>query len=414
MFFAIDYEFDFSVQLNMNVIKTEKELVEALQQVEQLIDIDPLPGSPEGDRLELLSVLINDYERQQIRNLKADPVEAIVFRMEQQNLTQRDLVPFIGSRSKVSEVLARKRPLTLTMIKGLHNGLGIPADSLLQEGDPNALDEYKIEWGRFPVREMRKRGWLDPYLKKTTDNIEALKKLFDDLKPVPIIDVMYRQSNYVRSARKMDRYALAAWTARVISVAQKNKPRGKYKEGRIDEDFMRALVRLSIFEKGPIHACEYLDEQGIAVVIEPHLPGTHLDGSAILTSLDYPVIGLTLRHDRIDNFWFTLMHELAHVHLHFNKGVNQFYDDLDVGDQDDLRENEADVLASEALIPKVEWRKSPASKIKSPDAAEHLATKLAIHPAIVAGRIRHESRNFKILSQLVGHNKIRTLFGVTD
>jgi HTH-type transcriptional regulator/antitoxin HigA len=398
----------------INVIRTPKELKEALEEVERLVDADPAPGTPEGDRLELLSILVEDYERKKLSYLQADPVEAIVFRMEQQNLTQRDLVPFIGSRSKVSEVLARKRPLTLAMIKALHNGLGIPAESLLTEQDPNALDEYKIEWERFPVKELRSRGWLDPYLKSTKNNLEALKKFFDDLKPVPMIDVMYRQSNHIRSARKMDRYALAAWTARVISVAQKRKPKGKHKEGRIDEDFMRGLVRLSVFENGPVLACQYLDEQGVAVVIEPHLAGTHLDGSAILTSLDFPVIGLTLRHDRIDNFWFTLMHELAHVHLHFDKGVSQFYDDLDVGDQDDMREQQADATASEALIPQVEWRKSPASKIKSPDAVQHLANKLAIHPAIVAGRIRHESKNFKILTQLVGHKKIRNLFGVAD
>lgn len=396
----------------IKVIKTDEDLAIALKEIERLIDIDPDPGTPEAEQLEILTILVQDYEHKKVFNLDVDPVEAIVFRMEQQNLSQRDLVPFIGSRSKVSEILSRKRSLTLSMIKALHNGLGIPAESLLQEQDPNALDEYKIEWGRFPVKELRSRGWLDPYLKSTTDNIEALKKFFDDMKPVPIIDVMYRQSNHIRSARKMDRYALAAWTARIISVAQKKKPKGKYKEGRIDEDFMRGLVRLSVFDNGPLLACQYLDEQGVAVVMEQHLPNTHLDGSAILTSLDYPVIGLTLRHDRIDNFWFTLMHELAHVHLHFNKGVSQFYDDLDVGDQDDMRENQADAAASEALIPQVEWRRSPASKIKSPDAVQHLAAKLAIHPAIVAGRIRHESKNFKILTQLIGHNKIKALFGV--
>src|SRR5437867_11245504 len=160
----------------INVIRTPKELAEVLEEVERLIDADPAPGTSEGDRLELLGILVEDYERKKLSNLQADPVEAIVFRMEQQNLTQRDLVPFIGSRSKVSEILARKRPLTLSMIRALHNGLGIPAESLLQEQDPNALDEYKIEWERFPVKELRSRGWLDPYLKSTTNNIEALKR----------------------------------------------------------------------------------------------------------------------------------------------------------------------------------------------------------------------------------------------
>lgn len=397
----------------IKVIKTDEDLAVALKEIEHLMDIDPDPGTNEAERLEILAILVQDYERKRVKNLQVDPVDAILFRMEQQNLTQRDLTPFIGSRSKVSEILSRKRRLTLSMIRALHNGLGIPAESLLQEQDPVALDEYKIEWDRFPVKELVSRGWLSPYVKSSTDNVEALKRFFNDLKPIPIIDVMYRQSNHIRSARTMDRYALAAWTARIISLALKRKPKGKYKKGKIDADFMRGLVRLSVFDNGPLLACQYLDEQGVAVTIEPLLPNTYLDGSAILMNLEYPVIGLTLRHDRIDNFWFTLMHELAHVCLHFDKGVGQFYDDLDVEDQGDLRENEADVLASEALIPQVEWRKSPASKLKSPDAVQQLANKLAIHPAIVAGRIRHEFKDYRVLNQLVGHRKIRSLFGLT-
>jgi HTH-type transcriptional regulator/antitoxin HigA len=396
----------------IKAIKTDEDLSIALKEIERLMDIDPDLGMAEAEELEILTILVEDYERKKVKNLQVDPIDAIVFRMEQQNLTQRDLIPFIGSRSKVSEVLSRKRPLTLSMIRALHNGLGIPAKSLLQEQDPIALQDYKIEWDRFPVKEMVSRGWLDTYLKSTTNNIEILKKFFDDLKPIPIIDVMYRQSNYIRSARKMNRYALAAWTARIISLAQKRKPKGKYKKGKIDVDFMRGLVRLSMFDKGPVLACEYLDEQGVSVVIEPHLSNTYLDGTAILMNLEYPVIGLTLRHDRIDNFWFTLMHELAHVCLHLDKGVGQFYDDLDLVDQNDLREDEADALANEALIPEVEWRKSPASKLKSPDAVQHLANKLAIHPAIVAGRIRHKFKDYRVLSQLVGHNKVASLFGV--
>jgi HTH-type transcriptional regulator/antitoxin HigA len=396
----------------IKLIKTDEDLATALEEIDRLIDVDPDPGTPEAEQLEILTILVEDFERKKVKNLQVDPVDAIVFRMEQQNLTQRDLIPFIGSRSKVSEVLSRKRPLTLSMIRALHNGLGIPAESLVREQDPLVLEEYKIEWEKFPVKAMASKGWLDRYVRSATDDIDALKRFFSDLKPIPISDVMYRQTHHIRSARTMDRYALAAWTARIISRAREKKPKGKHKKGKIDADFMRGLVRLSVFDNGPLLACQYLDEQGVAVIIEPHLPNTYLDGSAVLMNLEYPVIGLTLRHDRIDNFWFTLMHELAHVCLHLDKGVGQFYDDLDIEDQGDLRENEADVLASEALIPQVEWRKSPASKLKSPDAAQDLANKLAIHPAIVAGRIRHEFKDFRVLNQLVGHKRIRSLFGV--
>jgi len=398
----------------VKVIKTDEDLNNAMAEIERLIELDPDPGTSEAEELELLTILVQDYEQKKVQNLQTDPVEAILFRMEQQNLSQRDLIPFIGSRSKVSEVLSRKRPLTLSMMRALHNGLGIPAKSLLQEQDPLALQDYKVEWEKFPAKDIAERGWLSSYLKSTDDMTEALRRFFDDLKPIPIIDVMYRQSNHIRSARSMDQYALAAWTAQVVKTAKKVNLKGKYKKGKIDADFMRGLVRLSVFDKGPLLACEYLNEQGIPVVIERHLPNTYLDGSAIFIDPEYPIIALTLRYDRIDNFWFTLMHELAHVCLHFDAGVRQFYDDLDVEDQDDLRENEADALAGNVLIPEVEWRKSPASKVKSPEAVLNLANKLAIHPAIVAGRIRHQFKEYRLLSNLIGHRKIRSLFGVEE
>ena len=396
----------------LKVIKTDSDYNNALREIESLMDSNPAPETNEAEQLEILTLLVQDYESKNFQLPQTDPVDAIIFRMEQQNLTQRDLIPFIGSRSKVSEILSRKRPLTLSMIRALHNGLGIPAKSLLQEQDPIVLQDYKIVWDEFPIKEMISRGWLKPYLKSTKDSLEALKMFFDDLKPIPISDVMYRKSSHVRSARAMNQYALSAWTARVINVARSRKPKGKYDKGKIDAEFMRGLARLSVFDNGPLLASQYLDEQGISVIIEKHLANTYLDGAAILTNLEYPIIALTLRHDRIDNFWFTLMHELAHVCLHLDKGVNQFYDDLDIGNQGDLREDEADALAGNTLIPEVEWRNSPASKLKSPDAVNHLANKLGIHPAIVAGRMRYKHKDYRLLNKLVGHNKIRNLFGI--
>lgn len=123
-----------------------------------------------------------------------------------------------------------------------------------------------------------------------------------------------------------------------------------------------------------------------------------------------PVIGLTLRHDRIDNFWFTLTHELAHLSLHLDNESSIFYDDLDMEAEDDPREREADYLAGEVLIPDEAWKQSPASHLLSPEAAEHLAKQLNIHPAIVAGRMRHDLKAYRLLNNLVGHKKVRKLF----
>lgn len=88
-------------------------------------------GSPEGDELEVLSVLVEKYEAEHYPLPPSDPIEAIKFRMDQQGLTPKDLEPYLGSSGRVSEVLNRKRKLSLTMIKRLHDGLRIPYESLL-------------------------------------------------------------------------------------------------------------------------------------------------------------------------------------------------------------------------------------------------------------------------------------------
>ena len=104
------------------------------------------------------------------------------------------------------------------------------------------------------------------------------------------------------------------------------------------------------------------------------------------------------------------MHELVHVSRHLEQEQVPFYDDLDVAAEDDPKEMEADKVAGEALIPEQAWMKSPASRLRSPQAIQHLAAQLRIHPAIVAGRYRHERRTYRVLNQFVGHGQVRRLF----
>ena len=135
----------------MGIIKTEEQYEEALAVVEELMDSDPEPGTGDADKLELLTLLISNYEKDNFPMEMPDPIEAIKFRMEQQQLSQKDLIPYIGSRSRVSEVLNRKRPLTLKMIRTLHKGLGIPADVLIQ-GPGTVENIYPIRSNRAGFR----------------------------------------------------------------------------------------------------------------------------------------------------------------------------------------------------------------------------------------------------------------------
>ena len=388
------------------VIKNETDYEETLSALEGLLDLDPVPGTPENEKLELLTLLVENYESRQYQFISPKPIEAIKFRMEQQKLNPRDLIPYIGSRSKVSEVLSGKRSLTLSMIRALSSGLGIPANVLIQEQNQDDID-----WDRFPIKQMIAWGWIPaPEHPRSTRSEEILRPFFAEAGNLQLQAVFYRSSSHIRSGRSMDDYALTAWSARILARASANPPAVKYKTGILTEKFLREVAQLSISETGPLLARDLLREQGIQVVVERHLPRTYLDGAIIMTDKLSPVIGLTLRHDRIDNFWFTLTHELAHLSLHLDNESSIFYDDLDMEAEDDPREREADYLAGEVLIPDEAWKQSPASHLRSPEAAEHLAKQLNIHPAIVAGRMRHDLKAYRLLNNLVGHKKVRKLF----
>src|SRR5688572_2917686 len=114
----------------IKVIKTDTEYRDVLAELERLVALDPDPNTPDGDKLELLALLVEEYETEKYKFNTPDPIDALLFRMDQQGLSQNDLVPYLGSPTIVSEVLNRKRLLTLEMIRALHAGLGLPAHVL--------------------------------------------------------------------------------------------------------------------------------------------------------------------------------------------------------------------------------------------------------------------------------------------
>ena len=117
--------------MKLKLIKTEKDYDKALERLEVIFDAKL--GSPEGDELEVLSMLIDNYEKQMDAIDLPDPIEAIKFRMEQLGYNQKDLVKIIGFKSRVSEILNRKRKLSIEMIRKLSNALSIPSEVLIQE-----------------------------------------------------------------------------------------------------------------------------------------------------------------------------------------------------------------------------------------------------------------------------------------
>ncbi|MEN8691739.1 MAG: transcriptional regulator [Desulfobacterales bacterium] len=398
------------------LIKNDEDYKKALSRIEELMDAQP--DTPEMDELELMTALVEMYEDRHYPICPPDPLEAIKFRMDQLGLTQQDMVPYIGTKSKVSEVLNGKRPLSLTMMRSLNKYLGISAEVLLNEPGARFPDGMQnLEWDKFPVVEMAKRCWV-PNVKDPKENAEELmRKLIiqaGGIETVPF--ALFRQGKSARYNSKMDTYALTAWCIRVLALARENPLKNKYKKGSLKPSTLQEIARLSYFENGPLLAKEYLEKQGIYLIVVPHLPKTYLDGAAILMPDGTPVIGLTLRHDRIDNFWFCLLHELAHVAKHLTESDRIIIDDLDLirhdAESEDKNEKEADEMTRDGLIPKKVWERNPIRGKVTAAKVYALAEQLKIHPAIIAGRVRYEQNNYKLLTKFVGRKQVRCLFEV--
>jgi len=392
--------------VRLKIIKNELEHAQALERLMELMDLDPAEGSSESDELEVLAMLIEQYEEEAFPMDLPSPLAAIEFRMEQQGLKRKDLEPYIGSAPKVSEVLNGKRPLSLNMIRRLSEGLGIPAEVLIQDPARQQHFDHGTDWQAFPLSEMRKRGYfpdfkgslyeLKEYAAETLSPFLAAVGLSNTEQPIMLRTAAHRLNN----DKEADPYAVRAWQARALHLAKDQKV-GPYLPGTVTKEWMQDLVRLSWSQRGPALAVEYLNRSGIRIVFEEHLPKTYLDGAVCLSEGKQPVIAMTLRHDRLDNFWFTLMHELAHIALHFDGNQTWFLDNLDVASADP-REDEADALAQEVLIPRESVQQGLPTTVSG---VEALAKQLSISPHIVAGRVRRERNDYMIFGRAFQSHK---------
>ncbi len=407
--------------MNPKVIKSDNEYRESRSEIERLAVMDISPDTEDGARLELLALLVEEYEKRHFPFEAPDPIEAIQFRMNEQGLRQSDLVPYLGSRSRVSEVLARKRPLTVQMIRELSRGLGIPADLLLAPiGSEGArpLEEttpQPIDWSKFPVSEMARHGYFtDIGSVKPKVPAHLAQKFFSRVFPTgQPASSFARRGLRGEAVTSKSEYALLAWKARVVFLARRRKLDGEippYHSGYVDQTFLQQVVGLSWHPNGIRLARQLVEGIGIPVVVESHLLGTHLDGAAILDEDGTPIIGLTLRMDRVDHFWFTLLHELAHVSKHLSAPGDSYMDRLEDKESTEAAELEANRIARDALVPRAVWRRSEIAIASTRERILKVAAELKIHPAIVAGRVRRETGDFTAFGDLLGQNEVQRLF----
>lgn len=168
----------------------------------------------------------------------------------------------------------------------------------------------------------------------------------------------------------------------------------------LSDQTLQQLRSLASDPGGIAQVASVLHAQGVLLIYERSLPGLKADGAVFLLPSGIPVVGMSLRHARLDNYWFTLMHELGHIRLHFDQLESAIVDDLDE-ERPTVTERQADRFASDELIPRADWRSCPAKYTLKEDDIYAFAKKMAIAPQIVAGRLRRELRRHELFSDLV-------------
>lgn len=378
--------------MSVSPIRTDAQYKQAKTRAGQLIH---KADQKSLDELEVLSLVIEDFEKRRFPLDAPTPIAAIRFRMDQAALKPRDLEPFIGSRSRVSEVLSGTRSLSLDMIRALNRHLGIPAQSLIGQNEPEAVAKPQLPSSNA-LQKLRELG-----LMKAKETYQAfMTRMVGPSEATAFL----RKSRTERTNAKTDQAALMAWLAAVRHLADQveiEKPKRKTRGAEAG----RKLAQLSIASNGPALAREQLRKWGIILVTLEHLPGTYLDGAAMCRNDGIEVIAMTLRHDRIDNFWFTLLHEFCHVSCHLKEGTTLILDDLELKSSDDI-ENEADAFAQNALIPAEIWSQHASSELSNEDVVR-IARAARVNPAIIAGRWQRENGDYRRFSKMLGRGEVR-------
>ncbi|HDS5366312.1 ImmA/IrrE family metallo-endopeptidase [Klebsiella variicola subsp. variicola] len=178
---------------------------------------------------------------------------------------------------------------------------------------------------------------------------------------------------------------------------------------KLKKEYLSEFAKYSVDEDFPLSAPKLLLSLGIILIYQEAIPSAKVDGVVYVNEYGNPVIALSLRYSRLDNYWFTLLHELSHVVLHYEQLEAPIIEDLDINDPDNLVESQADRLALDSLIPRNLWRGCVVKESLKDDDLFAFAKEIGIHPAIIAGRVRNERKAYKHFSKIINAVNFREL-----
>ena len=328
-------------------IRSVQDLNQANDRLDQLLNSSE--GSPEREEYRSLFKLVAEYQDYNFPIKIPHGIGMIEFRLENSDLSKDDLVPLIGSKAKVSAVLSGEEPLTIPMVRALNKHLGVDLESLVGY---HVIDEADgIDWRKFPTKAMKELGWFSAPSKSDKALIEKLIESAGGLVRIPRT---YCRKNFdARRNALTDIYSLQAWCQKVVGTAVAHPPANRFDKSPLGKEFLTSVASLSKTEDGPRRAIATLSEAGIALVYVEQLPEMYVDCAVMRAKEGFPVIGLTLRDESTDSFWFSVLHSVAHIWKHLSELHYFFVDDFDIKqchcNVDWSLENEADNIAYEAL-----------------------------------------------------------------
>ncbi len=345
------------------------------------------------------------------RRVGADPGSSLIVSRIARGWSQKELARrvFLPEQQIQRYEAERYRSISLAGLIRIGRALGVRITADLAGAIDSAfIPALETSSGDLQkvLKHARNAGWIERVGKSDDALITEIRRTIAEHVGEHGTPSLFRAGLKVREGS--DDWFLLAWKAQVTrKVLAQHNNRVRFRP--TDVSWLSALVKLSAQEDGPLAAQRMLAEHGIVLVIEPQIAGMGIDAAAFLVG-DTPVIAMTLLRNALDNFWYTLLHEIGHVILHYRTGLAAgFFDDVESPSVDEM-EAEADRFASNMLIPEQLWLRSPARISRSPGPMEKLASQLGIAPAIVFGRIRFERKDFTLFSEKIGRGTVRRLF----
>jgi len=329
-------------------------------------------------------------------------------------LTQQQLAKLVGTTQSVVSRLedADYGGHTVQMLRKIATALGENLEVVISGDDARAIGAAKGDeepladvLNQCPVKEMAQRDWIPG--ETLPDLTESVRRFLWPFRR-PVV-AQFRRSG----ASECNDAALLCWLKKLeIEAERVSVPR--FRTARLRAELPQ-LVGLSAEKDGPAKGVAWLEDRGVHCVFVRHLAQTYLDGAVMLSDDGNPVIGLTLRHDRLDNFWFTLLHEIGHIVRH--KGqlatqaiVDRIGQEMDLASEDPI-EQQANRFATKAWVSERQWRDFRARCgrfIRKADIAG-FARRLGVTAALVAGRLRYELQRYAHYKEFLGQDRVRSV-----